>query len=169
MMFQLTADGPARSVAMALAVVLAAAPSTPAAQEDAFRVTGLRTERVDLYDCGADKKKTGQVLTKGAFAGPLAATREPSSSLYVKVQVNGQLYCVKAYQVATDKPVSVSAECSSQSSGRAPTTGAKRGLGEGCFEDGPTGRPAGSSDGRERPPSSPGGTPGVKAPRPSDP
>jgi hypothetical protein len=95
-------------------------------------VTALRTERIDLYDCGADKKKTGQELTKVGFPGSLPAATESSSPLYLRVHVNGQPYCVKAFTVQTDKTIAVPETKCTQVAGKQPRSGATRGIGNRC-------------------------------------
>jgi hypothetical protein len=121
-----------RLEAIATLVVLVA-PGASWAQEERFNVKAFRTDRVDLYDCGVDKRKTGQELTKAGFSGPLPATREPSSPLYLRVHVNGQQYCVRAFAVQTDKVITVpDKECGTRVAGKQVSTGATRGVGEGC-------------------------------------
>src|SRR5215510_10915689 len=115
-----------------VALLVLVAPGASWAQEQ-FNVKAFRTNRVDLYDCGADKKKTGQELTKAGFSGPLPATMEPSSPLYLRVQVNGEQYCVKAFAVQTDKVITVpDKECGTRVAGKEMKTGATRGIGQGC-------------------------------------
>jgi hypothetical protein len=114
-------------------LLLLVAPGASWPQEARFNVKALRTDRVDLYDCGMDKKKTGQELTKVGFSGSLPATTEPSSPVYLRVQVNGQSYCVKAFAVQTDKAITVpDKECGSRVAGKPVNTGAVRGIGNGC-------------------------------------
>jgi hypothetical protein len=113
-------------------LLLLGAPGAGRAQENRFNVTALRTERIDLYDCGADKKKTGQELTKVGFPGSLPATTESSSPLYLRVHVNGQPYCVKAFAVQTDKTIAVPETKCTQVAGKQPGSGATRGIGNRC-------------------------------------
>ena len=120
--------------ALALALLLAGA-GTARAQE-VFSVKGLRTEKVTLYDCNPEKekRKPQKEVAKQDFRGPWSATRDPSSPLYLKVQVDKHEYCVRAFAVETDKPVTnqKDKECGAMVAGREPKTGATRGVGEGC-------------------------------------
>lgn len=112
-------------------LLLLAAPGAGRAQENRLNVTGLRNERVDLYECGEDKKKTDQKLTRAGFSGSLPASSEPGS-LYLRVHVNGQPYCVRAYAVETDKTVAVPDSKCIQVAGKQVNTGSNRGIGNGC-------------------------------------
>jgi hypothetical protein len=111
-------------------LLLLAAPGAGRAQENRLNVTALRNERVDLYECGEDKKKTDQKLTRAGFSGSLPASSEPGS-LYLSVHVNGQ-YCVRAYAVETDKTVAVPDSKCIQVAGKQVNTGSNRGIGNGC-------------------------------------
>src|SRR5262249_39825401 len=62
-------------------LLVLAAPGVSWAQEQ-FNVKALRTDRVDLYDCGDEKRKTGQELTRAGFSGPLPAKTVSGSSIY---------------------------------------------------------------------------------------
>src|SRR5262245_1242132 len=116
-----------------VALLVLIAPGASSAQEEQLTVKAVRVGRRALYDCGSEKKKTGQELTKAGFSGPLPATMEPSSSLYLRVQVNGQEYCVKAFAVQTDKVITVpDKECGTRVAGREVKTAATRGIGQGC-------------------------------------
>jgi hypothetical protein len=115
------------------ALLLLVTPAVSRAQEQQFNVKAFRTDRVDLLDCGVDKKKTGQELTRTGFSGSLPATMEPSSPLYLRVYVNGQQYCVKAFAVQTDKVITIpDKECGTRVAGKPVNTGVTRGVGEGC-------------------------------------
>jgi hypothetical protein len=116
-------------------LLLLLAAATPARADEArFNVTGLRTDRLALHECGPDKKKTDIEFTKTTFSGPWPATADPTSPLYLRVQVKGHEYCVKSFAVSTDKAVAVTkdAECKAMIAGRQQKTGATRGVGEGC-------------------------------------
>ena len=95
-------------------------------------MTALRTERVDLYDCGPGKRKTDQKLTRAGFPGSLPATTEPGSSVYLRVHVNGQPYCVMAYAVETDKTIAAPEAKCIRVAGTQGNTGSNRGIGNGC-------------------------------------
>ena len=112
-------------------LLLLATPGAGRAQENRLNVTALRNERVDLYECGEDKKKTDQKLTRAGFSGSLPASSEPGS-LYLRVHVNGQPYCVRAYAVETDKTVAVPDSKCIQVAGKQVNTGSNRGIGNGC-------------------------------------
>ena len=122
---------PLRLEAIVLLLLLGA-PGAGRAQEGRLNVTALRSERVDLYECGEDKKKTDQKLTRAGFSGSLPACSEPGSSLYLRVHVNGQPYCVRAYAVETDKTVAVPDSKCIQVAGKQVNTGSNRGIGNGC-------------------------------------
>src|SRR5262249_58300545 len=86
-----------------LAAEAATGPVTVRPAEAAsFNVTALRTERVDLYECGAEKKKIGQ-LARATFTGALPAATVDGSSLYIKVNVNSGQYSIKDFAAQTDK------------------------------------------------------------------
>ncbi len=112
-------------------LLLLGAPDAGRAEESRFNVTALRADRIDLYDCG-DKKKTGQELTKVGFSGSLPAATESGSPLYLRVHVNGQPYCVKAFAVQTDKTIAVPETKCVQVAGKQPGSGATRGIGNRC-------------------------------------
>ena len=117
-----------------LAAEAATGPVTVRPAEAAsFNVTALRTERVDLYECAAEKKKIGQ-LARATFTGALPAATVDGSSLYIQVNVNGGQYCVKAFAVQTDKEITApkDVECGTILAGRQEKTSSTRGIGEGC-------------------------------------
>jgi hypothetical protein len=119
-----------------LGIVLILAGSAGPAAAETFNVKGLRTEKVTLYDCNPDKdKRRAQTeVTRKDFGPGWPATRDPASPLYLKVQVNGGEYCVRAFAVETDRPVAIQkdAECGAMIAGKQPKTGAIRGVGEEC-------------------------------------
>lgn len=128
----------ARSIRLPEATVVAlllAGAGTGWAQET-FNVKGLRTDKVTLYDCNSEKekRKPQREVAKKDFRGPWSATRDPSSPLYLKVQVDKSEYCVRAFAVETDKPVTIQKdkECGAMVAGRQLKTGATRGVGEEC-------------------------------------
>ena len=79
-----------------------------------------------------DKRKTDQKLTRAGFPGSLPATTEPGSSVYLRVHVNGQPYCVMAYAVETDKTIAVPEAKCIRVAGTQGNTGSNRGIGNGC-------------------------------------
>lgn len=119
--------------ALGIALLLAGA-GPAAAAEETFSVKGLRTEKVTLYDCNPerDKRKAQKDVAKKDFRGAWPATRDPASPLYLKVQVDREEYCVRAFAVETDKPVKIEkdGECRAMVAGKQPKTGATRGVGE---------------------------------------
>jgi len=128
----------ARSIRLPEATVVAlllAGAGTAWAQET-FNVKGLRTDKVTLYDCNPDKEKRRpqREVAKKDFRGSWSATRDPSSTLYLKVRVDKSEYCVRAFAVETDKPVTIQKdkECGAMVAGRQLKTGATRGVGEEC-------------------------------------
>ena len=127
-----------RSIRLPEAAVVAlflACAATAWAQET-FSVKGLRTDKVTLYDCNPekDKRKPQREIAKKDFQGSWPATRDPSSPLYLKVEVDKREYCIRAFAVETDKPVAAQKdkECGAMVAGRQMKTGATRGVGEGC-------------------------------------
>lgn len=124
----------------ATVVALLAASAGTAWAQEAFTVKGLRTDKVTLYDCNPDKekRKPQEEVTKEKFSGPWPATRDPSSPLYLKVQVGKKEHCVRAFAVDTDKPVTIKKdqECGTMVAGRQLKTGATRGVGEECPKSG---------------------------------
>jgi len=123
-----------------LLLVVSAAPVW--AQD--FNVTGFRTDRVTLYrDCKMDQ---GVVVTKQEFKGPWPARQDPGSSLYYRIVRDGVTYCVKAFQVSTDRTIEVpkDAQCTGDASAM-PKAGSARGLGGVCGDMGP---PAGTPGAR---------------------
>ena len=119
---------------LAVALLLAGAGTVRA--QEVFSVKGLRTEKVTLYDCHPEKekRKPQKEVTRTDFRGPWSATRDPRSSLYLRVEVDKSEYCVRAFAVETDKPVTIQKdnECGARVAGRQLKTGATRGVGEAC-------------------------------------
>jgi hypothetical protein len=91
---------------------------------------------VTLYDCNPkkDKTKPQREVAKKDFKGSWPATRDPSSPVYLKVQVDKSEYCVRAFAVEADKPVTAlrDNECGAMVAGRQMMTGATRSVGERC-------------------------------------
>ena len=122
--------------ALGILLLLGGAGVAPpaAAEEETFSVKGLRTEKVTLYDCNKekDKRKAVKDVTRKDFRGPWAATRDPASPLFLKVQVEREEYCVRAFSVETDRTVAIEkgVECNAMVAGKQPKTGATRGVGE---------------------------------------
>ena len=96
-----------RLEATVVALLVACAGTTWA--QETFSVKGFRTEKVTLYDCNPDKekRKPQREVARSDFRGPWSASRDPSSPLYLKVQVDKSEYCVRAFAVETDKPVTI--------------------------------------------------------------
>jgi hypothetical protein len=105
---------------------------------DTFSVKALRTEKVTLFDCNPEKDKRRAVkdVARDKFVGPWPATRDPDSPLYLRVQVERVEYCVRAFAVETDRPVTIQKdiECRAMVAGKQPKTGATRGVGEKCAQ-----------------------------------
>ena len=120
----------------AIVVLLLLAGAGTAWAQETFNVKGLRTEKVTLYDCNPEKekRKPQKEVAKKDFRGSWPAARDPSSPLYLKVQVDKSEYCVRAFAVETDKPVVIQKdkECGAMVAGRQQKTGATRGVGEAC-------------------------------------
>ena len=121
--------------ALGVALLLGASAGRAAPQgSETFSVKGLRTEKVTLYDCNQDKDKRKAVkdVARKDFRGPWSATRDPASPLYLRVQVDREEYCVRAFVVETDRPVAIEkgVECNAMVAGKQPKTGATRGVGE---------------------------------------
>ncbi len=124
--------------ALGIALLLggASGSAAPVAGEEneTFSVKGLRTEKVTLYDCNPDKdkRKAQKDVARKDFRGPWSATRDLASTVYLKVQVDGAEYCVRAFAVETDRPVAIKKdlECQAMVAGKQPKTGATRGVGE---------------------------------------
>jgi hypothetical protein len=124
--------------ALGIALLLGGAggATAPAAAQDTetFTVKGLRTDKVTLYDCNPDKdkRKAQKDVARKDFRGPWPATRDVASTVYLKVQVDGADYCVRAFAVETDRPVAIKKdlECHAMVAGKQPKTGATRGVGE---------------------------------------
>jgi hypothetical protein len=114
-------------------LVLGGVGFAPAAEET-FSVKGLRTEKVTLYDCNPekDKRKAVKDVARKDFQGAWPATRDPASSLYLRVLVDRDEYCVRAFAVETDRTVTIGrdSQCGAMVAGKQPKTGATRGVGE---------------------------------------
>jgi hypothetical protein len=123
----------ALGIALLLGGTASAAP-VAAQRSETFSVKGLRTEKVTLYDCNRemDKRKAVKDVAKKDFRGSWSATRDPASPLYLKVQVDREEYCVRAFAVETDRTVEIQkgVECNAMVAGKQPKTGATRGVGE---------------------------------------
>ncbi|HEY7869996.1 MAG TPA: hypothetical protein VIF59_12255 [Methylomirabilota bacterium] len=120
----------------ALGIGLLLAGADAAGAQETFTVKALRTEKVTLYDCNPekDKRKPQREVARKDFQGGWPATRDPASSLYLKVQVDRTEYCVRAFSVETDRTVTIEKdqECGAMVAGKQPKTGATRGVGEKC-------------------------------------
>ena len=116
--------------AMAGAALLVAVATAAAPAEDAWKVTRLRTEKVTLYDCKDPTKKTE--FARKDFQDPWPVISGPSAGGLLQVRVGGQPYCVRAYAVETNKPVSASSECGAVVAAGQPKSAATRGMGEEC-------------------------------------
>ena len=134
-----------------------------ASSQETLHVTGLRMNKVTLYkDCDTTKGVpfTREDLEKRK---PWQATRDPSTALHYWVTMDGQKYCVRAFAVETDRPVTVGgdiAECQTRVAGSQPKTGAVRGVGESCGDGGIEATPPVGGPGGGRPMGPPAGTPG---------
>ena len=106
----------------ALVIGLLLAGADAAGAQEAFMVKALRTEKVTLYDCNPekDKRKPQREVARKDFEGGWLATRDPASSLYLKVQVD------RTETIEKDQ------ECGAMVAGKQPKTGATRGVGEKC-------------------------------------
>ncbi len=120
--------------ALGIALLVGAAAPAAAPGSETFSVKGLRTEKVTLYDCNKEKdqRKPVKDVARKDFRGPWSATRDPASPLYLKVQVDREEYCVRAFAVETDRTVAIEkgVECNAMVAGKQPKTGATRGVGE---------------------------------------
>jgi hypothetical protein len=117
----------------ALGVALLIATASPAAAEDALKVTKLRTEKVVLYDC-ADGTKKGEYARKD-FQGPwpIVQGSPPPPGGLLRVQVGDSQYCVRAYAVEATRPVMANPECGAEIAALQPRSASTRGLGgDGC-------------------------------------
>jgi len=148
----------------AFGVLLLVAPSASLAEPE-MKVVKLRIDKVALYDCKDGTKKLE--YARKDFRSPWKVIAKSSVSPppgFLRVEVDGQLYCVRAYVVETDKPVPTSAECD-PGAVSSPRIGASRGVGEVCAKPGTGDHPAGSPGGKEADPGLPAGVPGNR-PRP---
>jgi hypothetical protein len=146
----------ARLQCAAVGALFLVAPSASLAEPE-VKVMKLRIDKVGLYDCKDGTKKLE--YARKDFRAPWKVVPKSSVSPppgFIQVEVDGQLYCVKAYAVETDKPIATSAECA-PGTVSSPRTGASRGLGEVCSQPG---GPAGSPGGKEAAPGLPAGVPG---------
>jgi hypothetical protein len=109
------------------------------ASADELQVTKIRGDSVDLFSCDDLSKSVGQVSQNefrgpGKFRGPWPATKQSDRPLFLRVVVDGDRYCVKAYLVeanTTMPATSAAGECKPKG-GKQPKPGFSRGVGEGC-------------------------------------
>jgi len=110
-----------------------------AAAADELQITNLRGNSVDLFGCDDLSKSVWRVSQSefrgpGKFRGPWPATKEPDKPMFLRVVVNGDRYCVKAYLVEANTPVpatSAGGECQPKG-GKQSKPAFSRGVGEGC-------------------------------------
>jgi len=122
---------PVRLLEVATVLLFIVATSATWADE-ALKVTKLRTEKIALYDC-SDGTKTGEYARKD-FQGtwPIVPSSTSPPSGLLRVQVGEQQYCVRAYAVETNKPISANPECGAIVAMAQPKSAATRGLGGDC-------------------------------------
>jgi hypothetical protein len=122
-----------------IAVLLVLTVGSAAADD----VTRLRMNKVTLYVCTEDderklekaapgqpefaKKQRDEVRTDAPLKWPILAG--PSKAGRLTVQVDGELYCVRAYAVQTNVTINAGADCATMVAAAQPRSGATRGLG----------------------------------------
>ena len=114
----------------AVIVLLLLAAVAPAAAQEVWQVTKLRTSKVTLYDC-ADGSKKKDVAQK-EFQAPWPVTSGPTEAGLLVVKVDGADYCVRAYAVETNKTIAAKSDCGALVAVNQPKSGATRGVGEDC-------------------------------------
>jgi len=130
---------PALRPEVLLVVLLVLALGSATADE----VTKLRLNKVTLYVCTEDDEKVDEKTVPGQpkFAdkqreevrtdAPLKwpILKGPSKAGRLTVQVDGELYCVRAYAVQTNATINAGADCQTMVAAAQPRSGATRGLG----------------------------------------
>lgn len=109
------------------------------ASADELQVTKIRGDSIDLFSCDDLSQSVWQVSQRefqgpGKFRGPWPATKKPDKPMFLRVVVDGDGYCVKAYLVEANTTIpatSAAGECKSKG-GKQPKPGFSRGVGEGC-------------------------------------
>lgn len=120
------------SVSLMVTTWLVAAPG--GAQEVPVEITKLRDKTVALYRC-EDTSKPALEYSRERFLGPWKATKDPDKPMLLRVVVDGDPYCVKAYMVETRTVVPATrsgGECKTAGGKQPPRAGFTRGMGEGC-------------------------------------
>jgi len=119
-------------------IVLLAAGAVWADEE--LSVVKLRTDKVALYDCKSGTR-TDYVPSEefvdqskdrhGPWKASQGASGTPAAG-FLQVGVKGRQYCVKPWEVLTNKRVSVDADCDAVVAATQPKSAATRGVGENC-------------------------------------
>lgn len=107
----------------------------PAANaNEGYEVTEVRVPKLTIYaqkEGGTEPQfeKTGE-LAKEEFKGPWPVLG--STSRQLQVRAGDKTFWVAKYQVKTNKPINVPAECGAVVTAKGPRMGSVRGLGEEC-------------------------------------
>jgi hypothetical protein len=120
-----------RGSAAVLAALVLAAPAAARAQ-DGMKVLRLRTEKVPLYDCADSARRKTEFARKDFQGSWPVVSGGTTPSGFLRVQVGGEQYCVRAYAVETDKPIAASSECGAVVAAAQQKSAATRGLGAEC-------------------------------------
>ena len=93
------------------------------------QVTGIRTEKIDLYDAPKGAKK--DEVRKDTFKGPWPIVGELKDG-YIRVRTDKGEFWVRRFAVETNQKILAAEECGAVISGRQQKSAATRGLGEEC-------------------------------------
>jgi hypothetical protein len=114
------------SLRVVLAILFACVTAVAWAND---QVTGIRTEKIDLYDAPKGAKK-GEVR-KDAFKGPWPIVGTPQDG-FLQVRTDSGEFWVRRFAVETNQKIQSADECGVVVSGRQQKSAATRGLGEEC-------------------------------------
>lgn len=116
---------------LASLMLLASPPSWSA---EGYEVTELRVNKLFLYErkevAGQPSFEKSGEMAKEEFNGPWPVLNSTDQKLQVKI--GDKTAWVAKYQVKTNKPISIPADCGAVVTSKGPKMGSVRGLGEEC-------------------------------------
>lgn len=101
---------------------------------ESYEVIDLRVSKLTVYEktssAGRDGFEKAGEMSKEEFKGPWPVLN--SNAQKIEVKAGDKIFWVAKYQVKTNKPITVPADCGAIVTAQGPKMGSVRGLGEEC-------------------------------------
>lgn len=101
---------------------------------ESYEVIDLRVSKLTIYEktssAGRDSFEKAGEISKDEFKGPWPVLSSNAQKLEVKA--GDKTFWIAKYQVKTNKPITVPADCGAIVTAHGPKIGSVRGLGEEC-------------------------------------